>query len=40
MGMLVVGVAFAISLWKMGLRERAWTWLNQVNLALGGEAAT
>jgi hypothetical protein len=38
LGLAVVGFGFAISLWKMGLRERAWRWLEQVNLALGGQA--
>jgi hypothetical protein len=37
LGLAVVGFAFAISLWKMGLRERAWRWLERVNLALGGQ---
>jgi hypothetical protein len=40
LGLLVVGVAFVISLWKMKLRQRAWAWLEQMNLALGGQAVT
>jgi hypothetical protein len=36
LGLAAVGIAFAISLWKMGLRDRAWARLEQVNLALGG----
>ena len=35
-GLIAVGVAFVISLLKMGMWPWAWQWLARVNLAPGG----